>query len=266
MQKLFRIVTLVICLCDQTLSESGTDSFHAKFDSLLKINVHKDNGINYTNIKKNPQLLFQYIKRLREFSPVSDPDLFKTPQHSLAYWINAYNATVIAFVVKHYPINSLLDINTSEIIFDKNTYNFGEESLSLNDIQKHKLLNKFKDPRIHFSLNCASKSCPPIANSAYTHLNVEKHLKTAEMRFAKNKDQLIFKNDTLYVNKILEWYVNDFKKYYPKNRSYEITQHYAANYFRSFIVDLDQRMQLKTIINVNFFRYDWTLNDSKLYK
>lgn len=266
MLKLLNLVTLSICLCEPTMSQSKNNSFHAKFDSLLEINVHKNEGVNYSNIKKNPKQLLQYIEKLDDFSPVSHPALFKTPQHSLAYWINAYNATVIAFVVKHYPIQSLLDVNALEIIFEKETYRFGNESLSLNDIQKSKLLNIFNDPRIHFSLNCASMSCPPIENSAYTHFNVEKRLKAAEIRFAENQDQLFLKNDTLYVNKILKWYANDFRKHYPEKKSFKLTQHYAVNYFRSFIDELDYGMHLKKIITVRFFEYDWTLNDSKLYR
>ena len=266
MLKIFSLVTLLICLCEQIMGQSNSNSFHARFDSLLEINVHKNKGVNYTNIKNNPRQLLQYLEKIRNFSPTSHPGLFKTPQHSLAYWINAYNATVIAFVVKHYPIKSLLDVDPLEIVFEKETYRFGKESLSLNDIQKSKLLNTFKDPRIHFSLNCASMSCPPIENSAYTYFNVEKKLKAAEMRFAKNQDQLFLKNDTLYVNKILKWYVTDFKEYYPPQRPYESTQHYAVNYFRSFVDELNYGIQLKKIITVKFLQYNWTLNDSKLYK
>ena len=261
---LFTIIILITISCKQTLSQFEANSFHAQFDSILKFNVRENGGIDYSNITINHTDLFRYTTKLSHFSPNSHPNRFPTPMHTLSYWINAYNATIIAIVVRHYPIDSILDINTLDIIFQKTRFNYGGEYLSLNEIETHKLLRKFKDPRIHFASNCASIDCPPIKNSAYTYLNVETDLISLEKRFSENPEQLLFKNDTLFVHKIFDWYADDFKKWFPPKRPYDNKQHVSVNYFSTYIPALHFEANRIKRIPVRFFNYNWLLNDSKI--
>jgi hypothetical protein len=262
--KSFNIVILIIFSCDETLSQHESASFHDKFDSLLRQNVGENGKIDYENITRDPTQLIEYTKKLNEFSPISHPKLFPTPLHTLSYWINAYNATMIAFIVQNYPIKSILEIDSLKNIFKKNKSKFGNEILSLNDIERSKLLNKFKDPRIHFTLNCGSSSCPPLKNSSYTNLNVKDELIAREKRFITDLSQFYFKNDTLYVNKIFDWYSKDFKKWYSRDNALNTRQHIAVNYLKHYDPYLHLRSLRLNRIPVQFIEYNWILNDSIL--
>mgnify|MGYP001270716169 CR=1 FL=1 len=262
--KSFTVTIMILISFNETFSQSESTSFHDIFDSLLRNNVGENGRIDYKNISKHPTKLIDYTKKLSAFSPISHPTLFPTQSHSLSYWINAYNATMIAFIVQHYPIKSILEIDSLENIFNKNKSIFGGEILSLNDIERTKLLNKFKDPRIHFTLNCGGRSCPPLKNSSYTHLNVNAELITREKRFITDLSQFYFKNDTLYVNKIFDWYSEDFKKWYLRDDTLNTRQHIAVNYLKHYEPHLHlSSLRLKRI-PVEFIEYNWLLNDSEI--
>lgn len=64
------------------------------------------------------------------------------------------------------------------------------------------------DPRIHFALNCASRSCPPIR--VYDGPNLDAQLSLAEQSFLEG--ETTFDPDTrrATTSKILKWYAADF--------------------------------------------------------
>ena len=39
-----------------------------------------------------------------------------------------------------------------------------------------KFLRKLNEPRVHFAINCASKSCPKLLNEAYTEKKLNNQL------------------------------------------------------------------------------------------
>src|SRR5688572_179071 len=90
----------------------------------------------------------------------------------LAHWINVYNVNTVATIVESYPVDSIRDISTDPIIrlnvFKKDRVPVGNAKLSLDAVENQKIREGFKDPRIHFAINCAAKSCPPIRAEAFT--------------------------------------------------------------------------------------------------
>lgn len=64
------------------------------------------------------------------------------------------------------------------------------------------------DPRIHFALNCASRSCPPIR--VYTGSDLEAQLERAQASFITADTQFDASRNRVTTSKILRWYARDF--------------------------------------------------------
>jgi hypothetical protein len=64
------------------------------------------------------------------------------------------------------------------------------------------------DNRIHFALNCGATSCPPV--KTFTAEGVEEELRIVARAFCEDDNNVVVENDTLYINKILYWYMEDF--------------------------------------------------------
>ena len=109
--------------------------------------------------------LKQYLLRLQKI-PVSR--LSRIQQ--LPYWINLYNAFTVHLILEHYPLDSIVDIRYGFFDFgpwDEKLLQIEDEEVSLNDIEHRILRPIWKDPRLHYALNCASLGCPNLLSKIY---------------------------------------------------------------------------------------------------
>lgn len=184
---------------------------HAIYDAMLKKYV-SDGMVDYLKWKKNGLVTFeQYINSLEK---VSLTNLNENEQK--AFWINAYNALTMYATLKHIPTNGLLarvfSVRMVSGFFDKITYTAAGETLTLNDIETKKLRQTFHDPRIHFVIVCASRSCPKIQDTVFKEAGLEERLDSAARNFIQDttRNRLDQKNNVLYLSEIFKWYDSDF--------------------------------------------------------
>jgi uncharacterized protein DUF547 len=149
-----------------------------------------------------------YIAML-EASPVSR---LSRPEQ-LAYWINLYNAVTMRVVLQHYPVRSIRDIGGG--LFGAGPWNakiitVEGERLSLDDIEHGILRPIWRDPRIHYALNCASISCPKLQPIAFTAGNVEQILDEAARAYVNDPRGVRIVGGRLIVSSIYVWYREDF--------------------------------------------------------
>ncbi len=81
------------------------------------------------------------------------------------FWINLYNALTVKVVLDHYPVEIIRDIDISPGLFadgpwGKKLVTVEGEALSLDDIEHRILRPIWKDPRLHYVLNCAALGVP----------------------------------------------------------------------------------------------------------
>ena len=105
-----------------------------------------------------------------------------------AYWINLYNALTLEVVLDHYPVDSIRDIDISPGLFSqgpwgKKLITVEGEQVSLNDIEHRILRPIWRDPRIHYAINCASLGCPNLQPRPFTGRTLDHALDLAAMRF-----------------------------------------------------------------------------------
>ncbi|MEO7723460.1 MAG: DUF547 domain-containing protein, partial [Chthoniobacterales bacterium] len=115
-------------------------------------------GVKYAAWKNNPadmQGLQQVVDGIAQ-EKVSG--LSKKEQ--LAFYINAYNAWILHEALGKYPTKSVKDLLFT--FFTGQRIKVAGEEMSFNHLEKDIIRPKFNEPRVHFALNCASRSCPPL--------------------------------------------------------------------------------------------------------
>jgi hypothetical protein len=133
----------------------------------------------------------------------------------LAYWINLYNALTVQVVLAHYPVESIRDIDISPGLFadgpwGKALLEIEGEPVSLNDIEHRILRPIWRDPRIHYALNCAALGCPDLQRRAFTAATSEALLEAAARAFVNSPRGARFENNGLVVSSIYVWFGEDF--------------------------------------------------------
>ena len=218
---------------------------HRIYAQLLKRYV-KDGVIDYQGFKKQEDQLGLYLELLAKIDPGDLPR-----NEEFAFYINAYNAWTIKLILTGYPgVQSIKDLGSFfKSPWKKKLCRIDGKDLSLDDIE-HKILRpRFQDPRVHFAINCASKSCPPLLSDPYRGSILDIQLDRAVEAFINDPAQNYLKDATLYVSKIFEWFKEDFNN--------DIIG-FVTGYARG---DFKKRLQSEpNKITVKYLDYDWSLN------
>lgn len=248
------------------------DSFpHTIFEELVKQYRDEQGQINYAGWHQNSnakQQLAHYLAAVAAYSPENSPKRFPTKQHVLAYWVQAYNATVIHTILNHWPLKSVQDLKAPvEIIkglgfFYKMKHLFGGQAYSLYTVENSKVFQGDIDPRIHFVLNCGSGSCPVIRPSLPIGDELEPFLNKAAMEFLSHPQNLHIDHvkQQVTLSMIFEWYQDQFTQTAPKhlNKNAQL-----FNYLASIAAPTQaNELQKALTYSLNFTEYDWSLNDS----
>jgi hypothetical protein len=189
-----------------------------------------------------------YLRRL-ESTPISTYNR----REQLAYWINAYNALTVHVVLRHYPVRSIRDIKFGVLPtgpWGEKLFTVEGQKVSLNDIEHRILRPIWRDPRVHYGLNCASLGCPNLVAAAYTGENTERLLTENAGAFINHPRAVSVQDRRLVVSSIYDWFEADF----GGSRAGVLA--HLAQYAR---VGLAER--LKTHDGPIDDHYDWALNE-----
>ncbi len=185
-------------------SETMHQMDHSIWDGLLKKYV-SDNLVDYTSWHRDQKELNEYIHQLSS----NHPRETWSRNAKLAYWINAYNAFTVKLILDHYPVKSIMDIHGGKP-WDVIWIQIGNKKYSLNQIEHEIIRPEFGEPRIHFAVNCAALSCPPLGRTAFTEKNIENLLDKQTREFIGNKQMNTIGKNKLEISQIFEWYREDF--------------------------------------------------------
>ncbi len=228
---------------------------HGPWNRFLKTYIKKGpDGVNrvlYGHVSDaDKAVLHGYINRLR-LTLIEDYNRAE----QMAYWINLYNALTVKLVLNYYPVKSIKDIDISTGIFggpwDRKLLNVRGEPLSLNDIEHRILRPIWRDPRIHYAVNCAAIGCPNLQPVAFTGANADTLLEHAGQNYVNDRRGARVEDGRLIVSKIYAWFVEDF-----------------GGSEQSIIRHLRQKAEpplaraLKGRTAIDDYEYDWGLNDA----
>jgi hypothetical protein len=264
-----RWIALVILSAAATPLRGQALPDHSTFDRVLK-QVRHGGLVDYAGLEADRSGLDAYVDELGR----TDPEAISTGSRDaqLAFWINAYNACTLRLVIDHYPIekrgliagivNTVAGVPDNSIRQIPNTWKeqfcpVAGTDRALDEIE-HEIIRPMGDPRIHFAVNCASRSCPVLAPQAYKADSLDQQLDAAVYRFVS--DSRHFRLDrtasaVLHVNKVLDWYKDDFG---GERGVVEFLIEYVPEEDAAFLHEHPD-------IRVDYFDYDWTLNDTAVF-
>lgn len=225
---------------------------YSAWTTLLRRYYDPASGMNYAALKARDLGTLQNLRNA--LAKVDVKSLSRDQQ--LAYWINVYNVNSTAIVAEKYPVESIRDLSTDPIIrlnvFDKKVVPFGNGKISLNDVENTYIREGFKDPRIHFAINCAAKSCPPIRKEAYVGARVQAQLDDQTRTFLNGPKGMRISGDTVHVTKIMDWFEKDFRNWAGG----------VPNFLRKY-ASPENRKKLDAAgddLDIDYDDYDWSVN------
>ena len=200
----------------------GDGFSHDAFEQLLKRYVDQAGNVDYQrwhDSRDDRDSLESYLAAVARYSPASAAGRFAAKEDALAYWLYAYNAYVIHSILQHWPIDSVTDVRAPvEAVrglgfFYRQRFLFGGDALSLYTVEHDKILSEFRDPRVHFVLNCASKSCPVLKPELPTGAELEQLLESSAYEFVNDTRNVYVDTEgqRVVLSTIFKWYRKDFE-------------------------------------------------------
>jgi hypothetical protein len=236
-------------------AESRTVVDHAEWANLLnQYVIPGQNGIrrfDYGHFsQRSKAALERYLQHLQR---VDLPSLNRNEQ--FAYWVNLYNAATIKVVTDHFPVTSIRNIDISPGLFSKGPWQAKiltvlGQPLSLDNIEHDILRPIWRDPRIHYVVNCASMGCPNLAATPFEGHGLEARLEKSARAYVNHPRGSRVTDGILTASRIYQWYQDDF------GGSDAAAIRHLAEYATGDLADA-----LTNADEIDRYEYDWSLND-----
>ena len=210
------------------------------YDGLLK-KYASGGGVRYAAWKANAEDMAALDKVVAAVG-AENPTSYER-NDKLAFYINAYNASILSEALQKYPTKSVKD--TLFTFFTAKRITVAGEKMSFNHLEKD-IIRPLGEPRIHFALNCASRSCPPLRTEVYSGAKLDAQLDEQARGYVNGDHGVKVNGDTAQLSKIFDWYKEDFggdagvSAFLKKHRK--------------------EKSDFKT---VSYQDYDWGLNETK---
>ena len=234
---------------------------HSVWQSLLDAFVlEHESGVNrfdYAALKANSGERRRLRDYLAELQAIDPRDYSRAEQK--AYWINFYNALTVETVTEEYPVDSIREISESLLgiggfipvgPWRDVRAEVAEIDLTLDDMEHGILRPIYRDPRIHYGVNCASIGCPNLVTTAFSAGNTEELLDAAARAYVNHPRGVdIVDEDFMVISSIYTWFVEDFGG--DEEGVIEHLLQYAEP-------ELEER--LREFFGFIEYEYDWALN------
>lgn len=235
-------------------AQSTTVVDHSNWDKFLKSYVKDDpsglNKVDYAGVTvEDKKALDDYVNAL-----AATPVLKLSRTQQQPYWINLYNALTVKVVLDHFPVKSIRDIDISPGLFSsgpwgKKLVEIAGEQVSLDDIEHRILRPIWKDPRIHYAVNCASVGCPDLSAQAYTAENTDAMLSVNAVAYINSPRGVRVSGNDVIVSSIYDWFQADF----------DGTEKGVIAHLLPYAKG-DRKKALEKVSGISDYDYDWALN------
>lgn len=237
-----RTLLAAVLLLLPLAAQAQTEPDYSAWTQILKSYYDPARGMDYAGLKARD---FGTVQKIRQQLARVKP-LTLSKKQQLAYWINVYNVNTVATILENYPVASIRDISTDPIVrlnvFKKERVQSEGTLISLDTIENERIRDGFHDPRIHFAINCAAKSCPPIRTEAYNGANVDAQLDDQVRKFLGAHVRV--RDGVVHTTKIMDWFSKDFD-----------------NWAGGKLAFLRRYMKIDGNPDFEYDDYDWALND-----
>lgn len=194
-------------------SDAGAPDGPARYDALLRA-VVRGNGVDYAALRARRDELVAVHTWFATHGPTATPAEFASRSARLAYWINAYNVTVLRGIVEApASMDNVLTYLPDGGFFRARRWRLDGRERTLDEVENREVRETFHDPRVHVALNCGARSCPPLRAGAYTAAAVDRQLDEQARRYvtAPNAAVVDAATHTVRVSQLFEWFRDDFR-------------------------------------------------------
>jgi hypothetical protein len=241
MRYVFPFLMMAIFLSPSHCVAAALD--HSSWSSLLTRYVDDDGRVAYRDLQARDKAAFdRYLATLAQAQTVG-----MTEAEEKAFWMNAYNAVIISGILQGYTAESLL---ARKRLFSWFTVRVAGQERTPDEIEHQILRKKFHDPRIHFTIVCASSSCPKLRREAYVAERLEVQLNEAAQVFVNDPLRNRIETQGFTLSRIFEWFAEDFKK----------SDGSVVAFVRRFVVAEKAAGLNISDSELHYLEYDWTLN------
>jgi len=250
--KLFRTICMTPILLFCLSAGYGYGHFdHSIYDSLLKTHV-TEGLVDYSALKQDPSL-DQYLALIAQ----ADLGSLATRNEQLAFWTNAYNAYTLKLITINFPLDSIMDIKEEgyESPWDIPLVKVAGKQYTLDQIENEIIRPKFKDPRIHYALVCAARSCPKLRNEAYVGVRLEEQFEEQSRWFMIHRNTFDQKSKVAKLSSVFDWYSVDF------GENIQETLKWIIPYVEPSLAN--SLKQHPKSWEISFSEWDWRLNIKK---
>ncbi|MEO1191732.1 MAG: DUF547 domain-containing protein [Pseudomonadota bacterium] len=233
---------------------SRTTVDHSPWAAFLNTYRHVDpQGVARIDYKGAQAAMSGLQSYLEELSAVPVSQLNRDEQ--FAYWANLYNALTVVTILSHYPVETIRDIDISDGLFANGPWGaelvtVEGQPLTLDDIEHRIMRPIWRDPRVHYAVNCAAVGCPSLLAAPFTAATLDQQLEAGARDFINHPRGARVENGRLYVSSIYDWFESDF------GGSDKGVIHHLSQYAKPPLA-----AQLEGITRISGDDYDWDLND-----
>ena len=160
----------------------------ARATALLERHLTVSGGVgtvDYAGLGAERAVLDRYLAALSGVT-ADEFSLFSADER-LAFLINAYNAFTVQLVLDHQPLDSIKDVGGwFRSPWKRRFFELLGEVRHLDDVEHGMIREWFDEPRIHFAVNCAARSCPPLQEEAFVASRLEAQLERVTSHFLRD--------------------------------------------------------------------------------
>jgi hypothetical protein len=237
---LFSLVVVTFFVAPHAVSASVD---HTPWSALLARYVDNHGKVAYRDLQTKDRAAFEaYLDALAQAQTEN-----MNESEEKAFWINAYNAVIVNGVLQGYTAESWLG---RKRLFSWFTARVAGKDRTPDEIEHQILRKKFHDPRIHFTIVCASSSCPKLRREAYVPERLDAQLDDATRTFLNDPARNQIDARGVALSKIFDWFAEDFKT----------NANSVVEFVRRFVSEEKKtRLSLKDS-DLRYLDYNWTLN------
>ncbi|MHA2097472.1 MAG: DUF547 domain-containing protein [Candidatus Kariarchaeaceae archaeon] len=203
----------------------------------------KDGFVNYQQLMSDGWL----EKKILELESAETPDHQTFEEFS--FWLDTYNLLTLHAVSNELNKNpnwkGNLSLWSKIKFFYLTKYTVAGKKISLYTLENKILRKRFKDPRLHFAINCASISCPVLPNKLFSDVMLDEYLEELTYQFINDQHSVILEGPIIRVNRIFKWYKKDFKN---------------SGGVISFIQKYWKGEPIPNDVIIKYLDYDWHIN------
>ncbi len=251
---LMALAALFLSAAPAAADDAAYDTLLARYVAASADGINRVDYARWSASQSDRAALDAYVTDLAQ-----QPTSTFARDRAFAYWVNLYNAVTLQVVLERYPIASIRDIRSEGTGLDPRALigpwrtrrvTVEGRRLSLDDIENTILRPTFRDPRVHYAINCASIGCPNLMPRAWRAETLDADLDAAARAYVNHpRGVSVAANGSPRVSSIYRWFRADFGG---------SDANVIAHLRRYAAPELAQRLAGATRIAGH--GYDWTLN------